>query len=74
MSRLVRVLDDKDVVERLRSIVKSAGGQSAFAMTNRREPSASEPRCSLANAYQRQASLKRSISASFMLILIGPTA
>src|SRR5580704_4211329 len=31
MSRLVRVLDDKDVVERLRLIVKRAGGQSAFA-------------------------------------------
>jgi DNA-binding phage protein len=31
MSRIVRVLDDKDVVERLRSIVKRAGGQTAFA-------------------------------------------
>jgi hypothetical protein len=31
MSRLVPVLDDKDVVERLRLSVKSAGGQSAFA-------------------------------------------
>ena len=31
MSRLVRVLDDKDVVDRLRSIVEKAGGQSAFA-------------------------------------------
>ena len=31
MSRLVRVLDDKDVVERLRLSVKRAGGQSAFA-------------------------------------------
>jgi DNA-binding phage protein len=31
MSRLVRVLDDNDVVERLHSSVKRAGGQSAFA-------------------------------------------
>ena len=31
MSRLVRVLDDKDVVERLHSSVNRAGGQSAFA-------------------------------------------
>jgi DNA-binding phage protein len=31
MSRLVRVLDDNDVVESLRSSVKKAGGQSAFA-------------------------------------------
>ena len=31
MSRLVRVLDDNDVVERLRLSVKRAGGQSAFA-------------------------------------------
>jgi hypothetical protein len=31
MSRLVRALDDKEVVERLRSSVKRAGGQSAFA-------------------------------------------
>ena len=31
MSRLVPVLDDKDVVERLRLSVKRAGGQSAFA-------------------------------------------
>jgi DNA-binding phage protein len=31
MSRLVRVLDDNDVVECLRSSVKMAGGQSAFA-------------------------------------------
>jgi DNA-binding phage protein len=31
MSRLVRVLDDKDLVERLHSSVKRAGGQSAFA-------------------------------------------
>ena len=31
MSRLVRVLDDKDLVERLHSSVKMAGGQSAFA-------------------------------------------
>jgi DNA-binding phage protein len=31
MSRLVRVLDDKDVVERLHSSVKRAGGQTAFA-------------------------------------------
>jgi DNA-binding phage protein len=29
--RLVRVLDDKDVVERLHSSVKRAGGQSVFA-------------------------------------------
>jgi DNA-binding phage protein len=31
MSRLVRVLDDNDVLERLRLSVKRAGGQSAFA-------------------------------------------
>jgi DNA-binding phage protein len=31
MPRLVRVLDDKDLVERLHSSVKRAGGQSAFA-------------------------------------------
>jgi DNA-binding phage protein len=31
MSRLVRVLDDKDLVERLHSSVKRAGGQTAFA-------------------------------------------
>jgi hypothetical protein len=31
MPRLVRVLDDNDVVESLRSSVKRAGGQSAFA-------------------------------------------
>jgi DNA-binding phage protein len=31
MSRLVRVLDDNDVVERLRLSVKRAGGQSGFA-------------------------------------------
>jgi hypothetical protein len=31
MPRLVRVFDDKDVVERLRLSVKKAGGQSAFA-------------------------------------------
>jgi DNA-binding phage protein len=31
MSRLVRVFDDKDVVELLHSSVKRAGGQSAFA-------------------------------------------
>jgi DNA-binding phage protein len=31
MSRLVRVLDDKDVVERLHSSVNRVGGQSAFA-------------------------------------------
>jgi DNA-binding phage protein len=31
MSRLVRVLDDNDVVESLRLSVKMAGGQSAFA-------------------------------------------
>jgi DNA-binding phage protein len=31
MPRLVRALDDKDVVERLRLSVKKAGGQSAFA-------------------------------------------
>src|ERR1700722_17244409 len=30
MSRLVRVFDDKDVVELLHSSVKRAGGQSAF--------------------------------------------
>jgi DNA-binding phage protein len=31
MSRIVRVLDDKDLVERLHSSVNRAGGQSAFA-------------------------------------------
>jgi hypothetical protein len=31
MSRLVRVLDDNDVVELLRSSVRKAGGQTAFA-------------------------------------------
>ena len=31
MSRLVRVLDGKDVLERLHSSVKRAGGQTAFA-------------------------------------------
>jgi len=31
MSRLVHVLDDKEVIERLHSSVKRAGGQSAFA-------------------------------------------
>jgi DNA-binding phage protein len=31
MSRLVRVLNDKDVVERLHSSVNRAGGQSEFA-------------------------------------------
>jgi DNA-binding phage protein len=35
MSRLVRVLDDNDVVERLRSSVRRAGGQSAFARQTR---------------------------------------
>jgi DNA-binding phage protein len=31
MSRLIRALDDNDVVERLRYSVEKAGGQSAFA-------------------------------------------
>ena len=74
MSRLVRVLDDKDVVERLRSSAKKAGGQSAYSRQTGLDRTDLNHTLTGKHACHRGASLMRLISASFMLLLVSTTA